>query len=429
MIPPLAPSTISTNPQFASLYKHLATEVLNPDCSTASRYPNPSAHSATSAAGNERVRERVNDVVRGPGPTAEGPTQARQKATLAQRQELWMKLRESRLRRAKREIISSSLRHAAATAVATIDTDGLDRTKAPGLQRPPRNAVTQAAKDLMLTVSMVLEDLMTNGSERASKISSNDLDILYQELIPDFEENINAISSLVSQEIMHKHTSLVNLVSPSPSHSSKPSSHPKPRSKPLLHTILPASPSTTLIPIPSLLPSLLSFLTTHHTLLSTLISHLSLTLHGTQTRHLRTRTNHLHTVSEGMSLKSLVLLSRSQTLLYGSPEIQTALSRYWDWLSDISSELESRKLRVKEILRDEYGQIEDLSPPESDSTNLPNNNQSTQRKSQQGRKIKEIGKLYSKLLHEESQLKTEIEKLEMKNRAGGNSHFENNKKY
>lgn len=61
MLPPVEPSTLEQNPQFASLYKHLTSQLIGPDGKTRSvaSHPGRKAVETVSVSGHLQSRQKI----------------------------------------------------------------------------------------------------------------------------------------------------------------------------------------------------------------------------------------------------------------------------------------------------------------------------------------------------------------------------------
>jgi diphthamide biosynthesis protein 3 len=352
MIPPIGPSVLASNPQFASLHKHLTSNLLDLDAST---HATNESHTSVSRA-----------------------------------------LLPHLLRATREELLRSSLRNIAALSEERRDEDVL--------KLPPE------LKELVGTISMLLDEAPSmNLNEDDYDLLGPDIDAFHDML----NEVAGAVAA--DLERLHDLLCKISSASTSPPRdpssarcaanskrslhklSTNTSSSLLPNSLPtLLHPLLPSVPN----------PALQSSLTTasdttlqhasaHRTLLSTTVTHLERTTHGLYARHTKARSAHLSAIATALAKRIEVAYLQSRNRIYRT-DVQRALGNYSRHLETVGRELEERERTLRGVL-EEYDDV----GVDGIGTG----------KEQRG-PMREVGRRYGKVLWEIEAVKAEIAKLE-----------------
>jgi hypothetical protein len=298
MIPPVAQCILESNPQFASLHRHLTTNLLHPDGSTRA---SSKAHASVSAA-----------------------------------------LRPHLLRTAKEEILRASLRDVAEEDKQVVQ-------------------LTPSLREVIATASMILDEApRAKLSAEDHNVLETDIDTFHNRIgdiavavskhlqqqhyllckiaaaptAPAQESTLTsptAYTKRVTRNTLHTR--------PTITHSSSPSSLPA-----LLDPLLTASSN------PALLHSSLRHLSTtalhhssvHRTLLTTAITHLERITLGLHARHTKAHSAHLSAVASGLAKRIEALFLQSRNRLY-SGEVQRALGNYQRHLDTVEDSLKERE--------------------------------------------------------------------------------------
>jgi hypothetical protein len=299
MIPPISPSILESNPQFASLYKHLTANLLNPDASTRA-------------------------ICEAQAPVSE-----------ARRPHL--------IRAAKEELLRCRLRNLFAASEDREDKDVL--------------AVPPELRELILTISMLLDE------ESNTSLDQDDYDLLRPEIdtFHDEVEIIAAAVSKDLQrqhEILCKIASASQLQT-LPSWKTAANSKRKmkcsdylssPSLPSLLSPLLPAVPSREMqSSFASLAATTSAHTNLHRHLLSTTITHSERVIHGLQTRHLKARSAHLSVAAMGLAKRIQVLYLTGRRDIY-RPDVQHAIEIYARYLEGLKQQLEDTERICQEEL-------------------------------------------------------------------------------
>jgi len=310
MIPPVAPSILSSNPEFAKIHTHLTTNVLGPDAST-------KANSARHGKTEQQVKSRE-------------------------------------VYEAEADILRRNLSYISLKSTSVTD-QGSEETPLP-----------HELLDLVLVIATYLsESRLLNLSSEAHKFMTPEVG-LFKSRLPD------AIAPALSCRVIQERDSLRHLAgltnqtsTGSQAISSKASSA---QCLPLYATLssrranlsenqtrtYPAA-QTNLV---NTLADLLTKASTHH---SQLINALESTSYGPVSRHTATRSSHLATVAEGMAAKMQVLLLQARLGIYGGSDparrarVQSALKNYLAHLRSLVSgggDLKRREAALQVALRE-----------------------------------------------------------------------------
>lgn len=299
MIPPFLPSALEVNPQFAALYHHLTTDLLNPDGSTR-------AVSESQVLASERLRPH-------------------------------------RIRSAKEELLRSQLRNVATGSKEREEKDVL------GI---PADIV-----GLTGTISMLLDE------ESSTSLSQDDYDLLQPEVdafsrsigtvaatvskaLQSQHDVLCKIASASQPQLLPSNRAAAN--------SKRKLRHTENLSLPSLPSLLvPLLPTVPNRELQSVLAGLAATTTAHsilhRQLLSTTITHAEGIVHGVQTRYTKARAAHLSVVAMGLAKRIQVLCLTARRDIY-RPDVQDALRRYAEHLQGLEQQLEEReRVCTKEI--------------------------------------------------------------------------------
>lgn len=327
MIPPVSPSMLEANTQFASLHRHLTTHRLNPDAST-----------------------------RG-GSEAESPVSGA--------------LRRFLLQTAREGLLRSSLRNIAARSQERAERAENEVGK-----------LSLELRDAVDTISMLLDEApSTRLSEEDYKLLAPDMDA--------FCDHSEEVAGVVSNDLQRQHDLLCKIVSaptsaarePSPAKSAANSKRPLHRvantttsttttssSSPssaspeslstLLQPLLPSIPNPALqSALSSLSKTTLQHATVHRSLLSTSLTQLERTTHGLHARHTKARSAHLSAVATALAKRIQMVYLQRRNMVY-KPEVQVALRNYQRHLEEVMVGLEGREEELRAVLKeyDDVGQ-------------------------------------------------------------------------
>lgn len=297
MIPPISPSTLEANPQFASLHERLITSILNPDASTRA---------------SEGAQATVSDA-----------------------------LHPHLIRSAKEEILRSTL---GIVAAASQEWGEKEKEK-----EKDEHELTRELREQIGTIFMLLND------ESSMSLSRDDHRLLQPD-IDAFHKDIYIFASAVSRVLQTQHSTFCKIASASQPQLPlpiKPAANSKRKLKytendtPSLSHLL--APLLHPFPHPSLQLSLSSLTATtiahtaiHRCLLSTSITHSERLIHGLQTRRLKARSAHLSAVAVCLARRVQVLYLTARRKLY-APNVQAALGRYGRYLEGMRSEMEQQE--------------------------------------------------------------------------------------
>lgn len=358
MIPTIAPSVLEANPQFASLHKHIISNILNHDASTRT---------------NTKAQEQVSQ-----------------------------RLHEHLLRVAKEELLRSSLSN------VTVESQ----------EKADKNVIrlSPELREWVGTMCMLLE-----GAPRMT-LSEDDYSLLRPDIQAFHDKVNDIVSAVgqnlqYQQNVLCKVAAAVTAFS-----TGLPSARYPGSSKRLHQSTLPPSSSaasTSATSLSNLLRPLISpttsdptlqtalltlsnttidHVTTYRTLLNTTITHLERTTHGLETRHLKAYSAHLSAVASGLAARIQVQYLQSRNKLY-RPEVQTALGNYQRHLEALETVLEDRESELRGMV-EEY---EDVGVADSE----------VQGEGQRQRGLmREVGRRYGEVLSEVEKVKGQILRLE-----------------
>lgn len=366
MIPPVAQSILDSNPQLASLHRHLTTNLLNPDASTSAI---GEAHDSASAA-----------------------------------------LRSHLLRTAKEELLRSSLKDVATASRGREDNDVLEVT--PGLS------------ELVATTSMLLDEAQsTNLSQEDYELLGPDIDAFYdnlQEIAVTVSQNLQRQHHLLckiasaatsppqdssserhaanSKRSLHKTAN--TRTTTAPASSSSPFSLPA-----LLRPLLPVSPNSALVSsLETLSNTALQHNGVHRTLLTTTLTHLERTTLGLYARYTKARSTHLSAVATALAKRIEVVYLQSRNRVY-CVDIQRALKNYQEHLDAVEGGLEEREGMLRDV-------IEEFDDVGLGGATLDGGQR------QRGM-MREVGRRYGEILREIEVVKEEMVKLDHGGGGGG----------
>jgi diphthamide biosynthesis protein 3 len=292
MIPPLPPTLLQSNPQFALLHKTLTTTLLAPDAST-------KATNTTYLPLEDQVTQHLTQ-------------DARQRILLQGLQDV---------------------------AISDDDHDDED-TPMPALTLPAelRELVYMVSTALLTTPSLTLTPSQTeilNGN------------------IQELTEQLPRLLTPLSHALIAQQAHLYALSTATSANKSAPAKLPNyTLHLQLLHTLthlneLRTSLLNTSTTLSNQLTTLLTQQTSH---LTTSLTHLSRHTHGVLSRHTLSRSNHDLTISSTLSAKTALLTLEARRATY-SPPTQAALANYDTHLNLLIHELEARKRTLEDELR------------------------------------------------------------------------------
>jgi hypothetical protein len=369
MIPSIDPSVIELNPQFASLHKHVATNLLNPDASTRATIE---PHALVSDA-----------------------------------------LHLHLLRAAKEELLRSSLRNVATESKRKADSDALEW--------PPE------FRELVGTISMVLDEAPNTTLDAedydllAPEIDAfhNNIGIVAGALSKDLQKQHDVLCKIAGAAAASAAAAPLQATTKRSTHSrTTPSSSSSSGSlQTLLQPILPTIPDNLLqASVQNLANTTRQHAHIHRTLLTTTFTHLERTTYGLHARHAKARSAHLRAVATALEGRIKVQYLQCRNKLYRT-DVQSALGNYQRHLKDVETGLEERKAVLRGLV-DEYDAVEP-----SDGGGVVNAGQG------QNGLMREVGRRYGEVLRDIELVKQEIEKLErgeqarererVKSRTGG----------
>ncbi len=352
MIPPIARSILESNSQFASLHRHLTTDLLNPDASTRAL---SEAHTSTSQA-----------------------------------------LRSHLLQAAKEELLKSSLGNLATRSVE--DEDG----KVPNLTRKQREIVG--------TISMILDEAPSlDLDEDDYDLLMPEIDTFYDSIREiavlvsgDLQHQHNILCKIASPTSSSIDAASTKQVANSKRTIHKPALSSTLSLPALLHPLLPEIPPATLYSsLTSLYATTIQHSTTHLTLLRTVLTHLELTTHGLHARHTKARAAHLDTVATALAKRIKMMYLRSRNGLYNA-HVQTALTNYQRHLEEVEGEVKEREWNLRGVV-EEY-----------ENVGLRLDLESGGEGEDEGKKgvMGEVGRRYGEVLREIERVREEVQRLE-----------------
>jgi hypothetical protein len=364
MIPPVPQCILESNPQFASLHRHLTTNLLHPDGSTRA---SSKAHASVSAT-----------------------------------------VRPYLLRIAKEEILTASLRDVAEEDKQVVQ-------------------LTPSLREVIATASMILEEAPSaNLSAEDHDVLATDIDTFHikiEDIAVAVSKHLHqqhhllckiaaAATAPAQDSTLKSPAAYTNRVThnilhtrPTITHSSSLSSLPA-----LLDPLLTASSN------PALLHSSLRHLSTtalhhssvHRTLLTTAITHLERTTLGLHARHTKARSAHLSAVASGLAKRIEALFLQSRNRLY-SGEVQRALRNYQRHLDAVEDSLEEREAVLRGVC-DEFDEVGFDGVEGGNATDAGN--------SQRRGLMRELGMRYGEVLGEIEIVKADMERLQTRLGAG-----------
>ncbi len=359
MIPPVAPSTLDSNLQFAALHRNLTTSSLNPDGSTRAT---SEAHVPISGA-----------------------------------------LHANLLRAAKKELLRSSLRNIIAASEGGGGDDVLNQlpelrelagTISILLDEAPSMNLNEEEYDLLGPDVDAFQDHLQKIAGAVSKDLQRQHDLLCKVASPSpspAQDVTLATHQANSKRTLHKTASTISSQSPN----SLPS---------LLQPLLPETPNPALqAPRTALSNTALQHSSVHRTLLTTTLTHLERTTHGLHARHTKARSAHLGAVAAALAKRIEVLYLQSRNRVY-NVDVQGALGNYQRHLAAVGRGLEERQGMLGEVVRE----FDDVG---MDGGGLDSGH------GQRGL-MREVGRRYGEILREIEVVKEEMAKLE---RSGGGS--------
>ncbi|RVX66090.1 hypothetical protein B0A52_10024 [Exophiala mesophila] len=392
MVPPVSPQTLEQNPQFAKLWKHLTTEILDVDASQKSlnekRRWLPRLASDNVVSGGDAVshlnRPKPDDNQEEDGEDQDeeeeddddeeeheasqdwnGPTENKRKKE--QRKDIDQQIEDLRIRQARREILSFSLSQAA------YSTDGPSREEE-GPSREEHHTYDTSRTD-SAELSPEIKDILLLVS---TSLEQDDESLLPQEDRDRFMANLDTISSAVGRYLITTEKRLTELASlatavgngdgngngtgsdklsttttglptiNSPQTPSKLSTHLTLQLQHLNHlhtTSLPTS-LTTLHEVN------LKLQTSQLLALQTLLTQLEKSKHGMETRHSLARAAFFAAVAQTMDLKVQVMLleARERSVAEGA--------RMNEWAGARLRELRMEKVEELKRVCDEYEAVD-----------------------------------------------------------------------
>jgi diphthamide biosynthesis protein 3 len=359
MIPPIATAIIESNPQFASLHKHLTTNLLNPDGST---YAISQSHTSVSQS-----------------------------------------LHSYLLRIAKEELLRLSLRSVAAASDRNGKTDAFN--------------ITREAKESIGTISLILDEAPSlQLSEEDYDLLAPGIDAFHSSL-----GEVASVASKYLQRQHDLLCKLASAAYPTQDLSStkhkantkrflnkNTSSHLAPSSlSVLLQPLLPTIPNPALhSSLASLADTTLQHASAHRALLTTTITHLERITHGLYARCTKARSAHLSAVAIALAKRIEMVYLQSRNRLY-SVDVQEALGNYQSHLQSVEHELEERQRTLRKVL-EEF----DTVSLDGAGANAGNGQRGMMR---------EVGRRYGEVLRETETVKDEIQKIENDGAAGKKS--------
>ena len=361
MIPPIANSILVSNPQFASLHRHLTTNLLDPDTSTRAL---SEAHTSTSQA-----------------------------------------LRSHLLQAAKEELLKSSIRNIATKSVEKEDGEVL--------------YLAPKQREIVGTISMILDEAPTlDLNEDDYELLRPDIDAFHDNVkeiaIPisrDLRHQYDILCKIASpaslpvepastKQMANSKRTLNKTVKSTTVSSSTPSLPA------LLYPLLPQIPVPTLhSSLASLYNTTLQHSATHLTLLRTVLTHLELTMHGLHARNTKARSAHLSTVASALSKKIEMVYLRCRNSLYNK-DVQTALGNYQRHLEKMEREVGEREWCLRGVV-DEFESV-------GSGLDLENGGEGEDKGKGKGKKgvMREVGRRYGEVLREIERVREEVERLE-----------------
>ena len=423
MIPPLATSTVDSNPLFAKLWKHVTTVLLDGD---ASRKSENEARSRPllSTEGSTTLESDSYEVAR----ERESNPSTRKKTTFEQQ------LREVRIRSMKLEILRSTLQDLAYHTMEVKPKDSETRIPLSSRLRPTildeknmneltsdpaplaslRKAVDQDqnqqiqissdTRDLLALITAYLS--LNNGQNATNQLNPEDQELLADE-IASFKACLPTISSAVGTRLVEIESSLAGLASLAAVEAHPPAPAPHPTCSQDSSLIAALTPQTAHLAHlrGTALPSSLATLTKdlHTTLrsqaqdLQTSLLQLESTKHGVQSRHAQSRAAFLATVAAAMDLKAQVLLLEKQLVLDATgQETREWVQAKLDAMADEQSQLEARIDQLGGVLAEYHAAEPEL------------------------RAMKALGLRYADVEAEIDRVKRDIDRLESEGREGRN---------
>ena len=352
MIPPVDRSILESNPQYASLHRHLTTNLLNPDASTRAISEAPVSISGA--------------------------------------------LRSRLLQALKDALLRSSLRNIAARG------EGIEEKDVP---KP-----SPGLSELLGTISMLLDEALTTRlGEEDYELLAPDIDAFHDNV----EQVAGAVSKDLQRqcELLCKIASIPNhpqrdLVSTTKAANSKrpyqnsaytPSQSPDSLPallRPLLPVIADPILQSSLV---TLTDTALQHASVHRTLLSTTLTHLERTIHGLYARHTKARSAHLSAVATALAKRIEVVYLQSRNRVYRT-DVQRALENYHQHLQAVKRAMDEREGTLRAVLEE----FDDVSFGRDSSDGG------------QGRKgtMSEVGRRYGEVLRQIAVVKEDIEKLQ-----------------
>ncbi|KAJ9655798.1 hypothetical protein H2198_005418 [Neophaeococcomyces mojaviensis] len=321
MLPSPSTAVLGANPNFANLYNHLIANVLDRDGSTLSATKD---HDQVIKALNESRKTAARDVI---------------------------------LLRALEEvaIIGDDTNHAGNASASGTTPFSNDRH---------HDKADELPSEICSLTLNIASYLSASLDPEASQALPSDTNELIADELEAFHNHIPQISKRVSKHLTDTESQLASLASPLPtSTQSKPDSKIRlPRNYKATPPSLPEAlatltSSTTKLQddtLPSSLTNtatnLTSLLTSHTESLHRRIRHLELTTHGTQSRHLTSRSTYLRSVSRGIELKALILRLDKEKTLYSNEALLDRMSDEYEALQSKERKLIKRERELQGLL-------------------------------------------------------------------------------
>lgn len=356
MIPPVSPQTWEQNPQFAQLWKHLTTQILDLDGSRKSlnearrwhRHPSSDDVHSGNGRNDSNLSEDHNDHDEDDEDShgGDGLTNEQQKTNKAEKKDIEQQLEDLRVKQAKREILTFSLDQVAYPTDKLLR-QGLAPEGCHSHDSLTGPALSAEIKDVLLLVSASLDTSRNrypkpSSTDPATQIDMDD-DTLPQEDRDRFLANMDTISDAVSRYLITTERRLAELAAlATTSDTTIAMTHPSQQasgsqgSSDLYSLIAAQTRQMTQLRTTRLPTSLATLHETQARLqteqtraLQTMMTRLEKTKHGVETRHGLARAAFFAAVAQTMDLKVQVMLleERERHALAGAKTTQWVATR------------------------------------------------------------------------------------------------------
>lgn len=275
-------------------------------------------------------------------------------------------------------------------------------------QTSKENILSQALHDIALSndekalpgklrelIYIIATYLLTSPSLTTSQIA-----LLSQE-IEKVNPTLPDICTLLSQTLQSQHTHLRSLAkltsSTNPSTGSKPWRYSLQAQLKDTSTSLSTLHQSTTAATTTLINTLTHLLSLHTSQLVLQLTHLSRYTHGSLSRHVLSKSNHLSTLSHALASKTQILALEARRSTY-SAQTQVALANYAAHLDGLKEDLDTRIRALEDELR-LYAECDGRG----------------------GKTIEELGRRYGDVLAEIEGVRADVERLEQAGKAGDGS--------